>query len=115
MIYFSKNLLYLRSKKSMTLAELAKETGFSTSQLNNYELGTSYPKFLDLIKISSYFAISESELIHKNLEIIQDLSTYQEKNQEKIIALQSKLIIFQDEKIRNLESKIKELEKKITI
>ncbi|MGM8362091.1 helix-turn-helix domain-containing protein [Flavobacterium sp. ARAG 55.4] len=67
---FSKNLTYLRKQKGCKLDEIASKTGFSRSQWNNYELGTSYPKFLDLIKISKYFDISETDLIHHDLELM---------------------------------------------
>lgn len=67
---FSKNLTYLRKQKGYKLDEIASKTGFSRSQWNNYELGTSYPKFLDLIKISKYFDISETDLIHIDLELM---------------------------------------------
>lgn len=64
---FGDNLKYLRKVKGFTLAEMAENAGFKSSQWNNYELGTSFPKFLDLIQISKYFEISESELIHSDL------------------------------------------------
>jgi transcriptional regulator with XRE-family HTH domain len=68
MIYFQKNLSFLRSKKKLTLNKIASELVFSASQWNNYELGFSFPKFLDLIKISKYFEISESTLIHTDIQ-----------------------------------------------
>lgn len=111
MIYFKKNMSYLRSKKSMTLKEISSEMGFSTSQWNNYELGISFPKFLDLIKISKYFDITESELIHVDLEINQLIAQNEEKSLDKIILLQNKLINIQEEKINELEMVIKQLKK----
>ena len=67
-IYFGKNLNFLREKKGLTLQQIADILGFSRSQWNNYECNTSYPKFLDLVKISKYFDISESDLIHRNIK-----------------------------------------------
>lgn len=113
MIYFKKNLCYLRSKRKMTLRALSKEIGFSLSQLNNYELGLSFPKFLDLIKISKYFEVSESDLIHKNLELNYINSRKEEKNQEEIICLQNKIIKIQDEKIKELEIEVNNLKNKV--
>ncbi len=104
MIYFKKNISYLRNEKSMTLKEISADAGFSTSQWNNYELGFSFPKFLDLIKISKYFDISESDLIHVDLQIkkiTEEIITKEEQNN--IITLQNKLIKIQEEKISNLQ------------
>lgn len=104
MIYFKKNISYLRNEKSMTLKEISADAGFSTSQWNNYELGFSFPKFLDLIKISKYFDVSESDLIHFDLQIkkiTEEINTKVEQNN--IITLQNKLIKIQEEKISNLQ------------
>lgn len=115
MIYFRKNLLYLRTNKSMTLKQITGELGFSGPQWNNYELGLSYPKFLDLIKISQYFNISESDLIHKDLALNQAINSSQKKNYKEIINLQSKLIRIQEEKIKKLEIKIQHLIKNTSL
>lgn len=106
MAYFKKNLIYLRAKKKLTLKEIAVDIGFSPSQWNNYELGFSFPKFLDLIKISKYFEISESDLIHKNLELYNSTNPREKKSQEQIIILQNKLIKIQEDRINELEKKI---------
>lgn len=76
---FGENLHFLRTQKGLTLSKLAENIGFSSSQWNNYELGSSYPKFLDLVKISKYFGIPESDLMHKNLKSGLD-KHYQERN-----------------------------------
>lgn len=111
MIYFRKNLYFLRSKKLMTLKKISKEIGFTSSQWNNYELGLSFPKFLDLIKISEYFDIPESDLIHKNLELNNLTSQKEEINQDETILLQNKIIKMQEEKIKDLEMEILRLKK----
>ena len=111
MIYFRKNLYFLRSKKLMTLKKISKEIGFTSSQWNNYELGLSFPKFLDLIKISEYFDIPESDLIHKNLELNNLTSQKEEINQDETILLQNKIIKMQEEKIKDLEMELLRLKK----
>jgi transcriptional regulator with XRE-family HTH domain len=85
----------------MKLNVISKELGFSASQWSNYEQGISFPKFLDLIKIAKYFGVSETDLIHndlqrnfissnmensKNLEIGEFIETI--KNQNKLIKIQ---------------------------
>ncbi|WGK94761.1 MULTISPECIES: helix-turn-helix domain-containing protein [Flavobacterium] len=116
MIYFQKNLIYLRSKKKLTLKEIGVELDFSPSQWNNYELGISFPKFLDLIKISEYFKISETDLIHQNLEYKQLTGIHNDINgslienrSEELIQTQNKLIKIQEEKISELQAQISKL------
>lgn len=113
MIYFQKNLSYLRSQKKLTLNKIAFELGFTASQWNNYELGFSFPKFLDLIKISKYLNISETDLIHVDLELknIIELNLLSKKNDDEnskleLIKIQQKLIGIQEEKIENLKLEI---------
>lgn len=51
MIFFSKNLKYLRTKKGLKQTELAEKIGVRTNTISNYENGISEPDFkiLDLI------------------------------------------------------------------
>jgi transcriptional regulator with XRE-family HTH domain len=90
----------------LTLKAISTEIGFTTSQWNNYELGLSFPKFLDLIKISDYFKIPETDLIHKDLELNATTFVEIKKNQKEIISLQNKLIKIQEEKIIQLEKEL---------
>ena len=90
----------------MTLKKINEELGFSPSQWNNYELGTSFPKFLDLIKISKYFEVSETELIHTDLATKQPGTTQTTAQYEEIIELQRKIIKMQDLKINDIENKL---------
>lgn len=114
MIYFKKNLHFLRLKKGMFLKDIAKDAGFTTSQWNNYELGFSVPKFLDLIKISEYFNIAETDLIHVDLEFKNKTELNHSENQKEdeyskleLINVQNKLIKIQEEKIDELQKKLK--------
>jgi transcriptional regulator with XRE-family HTH domain len=112
MIYFQKNLSFLRSKKKLTLKKIASELSFTASQWNNYELGFSFPKFLDLIKISKYFEISESTLIHTDIQSnLIETTEESEMNKESIILLQNKIIQMQDDKIKDLEIEIAKLKR----
>lgn len=110
MIYFGKNLAYLRAKKGLTLEAMSDLVGFGRSQWNNYEKETSFPKFLDLIEISKYFDISETDLIHKNLEIdIPSTIVKETKIEESQFDLQNKLISMQEKEIARLEKDLSEL------
>lgn len=114
MIFFNKNLQHLRTNKKMTQKQIANELGFTISQWSNYEQGISYPKFLDLIKISSYFKVSETDLIHLDLEnkkfieinheLIQGVT---ENYNTELINTQKKLIEILEKKIEKSNQKIK--------
>jgi len=62
------NLRFLRKKNEWTLGEIPDNTGFSSSQWNNWELSLSFPKFLDFLEISKKFNVSETDLIHVDLQ-----------------------------------------------
>ncbi len=120
MIFFQKNLSRLRADKSMTLSQIAKDLDFSSSQWSNYEQGISYPKFLDLIKISKYFNVSESDLIHTDLEYTKLFELNHgsntneiENNNSELVITQRKLILILEEKIEKLNQKLEECSKKI--
>jgi len=106
MIYFNKNLSYLRAEKSMTLLQIAKEMNFSSSQWSNYEHGISYPKFLDLIKISKYFNVSETDLIHEDLECQKLIEMSRDLFPTDTVIYNNELIIIQKKLIQILEEKV---------
>jgi transcriptional regulator with XRE-family HTH domain len=109
MIYFDKNLFYLRTGKGKKIHEIAQENGFSRTQWTNYENNLSFPKFLDLIKIAKYFDVSESDLIHKNLEIETPSKIVKEKKiEESQFDIQNKLIAMQEKEIARLEKELEE-------
>lgn len=114
MIFFQKNIKHIRRIKKMTLLNISEELDFSPSQWNNYELGISYPKFLDLIKISKYFEISESDLIHRDLTMDTLIMSIETHNNIEIISLQNKLIKIQEEKINELKIQL-DIQKKLEV
>lgn len=63
-LYFGKNLKYLREKLGKAQGEMSAAIGFQRTTWNGYEKGDSYPKLEDFIKIAEYFDISETELLH---------------------------------------------------
>ncbi len=110
---FQKNLSRLRAEKSMTLSQIAKDLDFSPSQWSNYEQGISYPKFLDLIKISQYFNVSESDLIHTDLEYKKLFQLNHGSNTNEIENNNSELVITQKKLIQILEEKIEKLNQEL--
>lgn len=67
MYYFSNNLKFFRLKESLTQEKIASLIGFKRTTWTSYENGNSVPNFEDLIKLATYFDISETDLIHKDL------------------------------------------------
>lgn len=64
---FANNLRYLRKLRGYTLAEMEASSGFKRSTWSGYEKGSSFPNFSELIKISEYFGVGETELLHVDL------------------------------------------------
>lgn len=67
MLHFSTNLKFLRQQRNLIQADMLELLGFKPSTWNGYETGNSVPTFKDLLIISEYFDISETDLIHKDL------------------------------------------------
>lgn len=83
-IFFGKNLKILREEMGLKQSQMLDIIGFNQTTWNNYELGKSFPKFLDLIKISKFFDKNEYDLIHTDLQkvsFVQNL--HEEKNSKK--------------------------------
>ncbi len=62
-LIFGFKLRYLRLEKGKSYAELAKETGLSTSYLNDIEKGKKYPKPEKVELIAKSFGISYDEMV----------------------------------------------------
>ncbi|MBV4356840.1 helix-turn-helix domain-containing protein [Pinibacter aurantiacus] len=67
MIYFGKNLRFLREKEGIKQNKMADSAGFNRTTWNGYENDNSYPDFEDLVRISDFFGIPESVLIRTDL------------------------------------------------
>ncbi len=82
MLFFAKNLKFLREGKGLKQSEMIDLCGFKQSTWNGYERGVSTPNIDDLIKISDYFKIAESDLLHIDIteKNLQSLYLYYEKH-----------------------------------
>lgn len=65
---FSSNIKMLRASLGFNQSEISDLLGFKVSTWSNYETGRSVPNISDLIRISKYFGIDESDLLHKRLD-----------------------------------------------
>ena len=75
MLFFAKNLKFLRELKGIKQADMLDLCGFKQSTWNGYERGVSTPNIDDLIRISDFFKVPESDLLHtelneKNLQLM---------------------------------------------
>lgn len=77
--YLGKNLLYLRINKGLKQAQMYNELGIKASTWGMYEIDKSQPNLDVLISISKYFDVSETELLHSDLEANANLI---EKNKD---------------------------------
>ena len=63
----SGNLKYLREKKKLTQAELAKLLGVSRSTYSSYEKKTSEPTASLLLQLAQYYNVSTDHLLTEDL------------------------------------------------
>ncbi|MGN7787383.1 helix-turn-helix domain-containing protein [Niabella sp. 22666] len=65
--FFGQNLKFLREKNNWKQSQMIDLVGVKASTWGMWENEKSYPNFLDLLKISNYFGVKETELIHSDL------------------------------------------------
>lgn len=88
----SQKLYWLRKKQGIEIADLAKETGISSSSLSTYETGEVEPRLNALVELANYYEVSIDYLVGRKRvlpvnpkaywskdEIPADLSTYNRK------------------------------------
>ena len=84
MEFLAQNLKFLREKAGLKQNRTLETIGFSPTTWNNYEKGKSKPSLEDFIKISNYFEVSETDLLHSDLSKGQDYDKiYKSKKQQK--------------------------------
>lgn len=67
MLFFGKNLCYLRELKGKKQAEMPDFIGIAQTTWNNYENQKSFPKLEEFVRISKHFDISETDMLHTDL------------------------------------------------
>jgi len=72
-MYFSINLKLLRTRRKRSQADLSEVLGVKRSSLSGYELGTAFPNYDTLIRISDFFKISIDKILRINLDDISEL------------------------------------------
>lgn len=72
-MFFAGNLKLLRSRRRRSQADLADVLGVKRSSLSGYELGSTFPTYDTLIRISDFFKVSIDKLLKVDLESISEL------------------------------------------
>jgi transcriptional regulator with XRE-family HTH domain len=80
--YLAKNLKWLRERKGIKQTEVESYIGFKSTTWNNYEKGVSKPGLDDLIKISKYFEVTETQLLHKDVSKLKGRNRKSENNED---------------------------------
>lgn len=69
MIFFSKNLKFLREKQNMTQGELAKLLELKSNSISNYENGVSEPDYNILKRIVDIYKVSAHDILYSDMEM----------------------------------------------
>ena len=72
-MYFSINLKLLRTRRKRSQADLSTSIDVKRSSLSGYELGSAFPTYETLIRISDFFKISIDKLLRIDLGNISEL------------------------------------------
>lgn len=116
MIFFGKNLRYLREKQQFTQDEIAPLIGFTKSTWSNYENGASQPSLEGLIKISNYFGISLDELIFADVPSHDNHAVKQRKHKPYVVNDASSVLreelVYLTKEVSQLKKDIAEIKRK---
>ena len=69
MEFFAKNAKFLRSKDNMTQQKIRNKLEIEPTTWSNYERGKSSPNLKLFCKISNFFKVSETDLLHTDLSL----------------------------------------------
>ncbi len=86
---FAENIKFLREHKGLKQADMLAAIGFNYKTWNTYERAASYPKYEDLEKISQYFGVTETHLLHIKItdaNLIQIYNSFQNVKTEGVFA-----------------------------
>lgn len=74
MVFFSKNLKYLRQLSKLSQEELALNTGLNRGNIASYENGSAEPKLENLMKIANFFNTSITSLLGTDLQLSDQMT-----------------------------------------
>ena len=70
LLYFGKNLKYLRKSKDLTQNEISIILGINKTLIPKYELNDTNPSIDTLIKIADYFSVSIDALLLHDMAVV---------------------------------------------
>lgn len=73
MIFFSKNLKFLRQLNGLSQEDLALNIGLNRGNIASYENGSAEPKLENLFKIANFFNIPSNDLIGRDMALKSEL------------------------------------------
>jgi transcriptional regulator with XRE-family HTH domain len=115
MIFFGRNLRYLREKHKLTQDEIASCIGVTNTTWSNYENGVSQPSMEGLIKISNYLGITIDELILGDIPAQDGHAVKQRKHKPYVV--NDTTSVFEEElnyltkEIRRLKKDVEEIKR----
>jgi len=116
MIFFGKNLRYLREKQELTQTEIASLMGFTKATWSNYENGSSQPSMECLVKISNYFGISLDELIFADIPAQDGHAVKQRKHKPYLVNDASSVLreelIYLTKEVRQLKKDMEQIKRR---
>jgi transcriptional regulator with XRE-family HTH domain len=82
MVFFAKNLKYLRQLSKLSQEELALNIGLNRGNIASYENGSAEPKLENLIKIANFFNTDMSSLLGIDLQLSDQMGEDNTTNSE---------------------------------
>lgn len=83
--YLAKNLIYLRKQLGVSQYQLGLQVGKGDTTVSSWEKGQSRPSIDDLMIISNFFAVPESDLLNTDLANVQDAAKNAERKNSKSV------------------------------
>ena len=91
MIFFNKNMSFLRKSLNLSQAEICRQIGFKPTTWNNYELGRSNPNLEDFYKIIKFFGVDGLKILDEDLskgKVIQISEIHKNSKKDNVLGHQ---------------------------
>ena len=66
-MYFNTNLIYLRKKRNLSQAMVAKLFDLGTNTIGSYERGDREPTFYNLVRLAKFYEVSVDDLLTSDM------------------------------------------------
>lgn len=113
-MYYKNNIKYLRESQGLSLNRLAEDLKLSRSVIGGYESGKTMPPLDKIELLATYFKVSVSDFLHKNLSIEDASSEVSEPDVKYEVSKQQAILIDQIGRLQKENNELRELIKKYT-